>query len=288
MRKGIILAGGNGTRLYPTTASISKQLLPIYDKPMIYYPLSTLMLSGIREIAIISSNEQLLLFKKLLGDGSNFGIKLEYFNQERPEGLAQAFIITEDFLNGDPSALILGDNIFFGNDLTSKLKNANLNKDRITLFCSQVPDPKRFGIAKFSKSGSLSAIIEKPRIPPSNYAVTGLYFLDSRAPDFAKKVKPSKRGELEITSVLEFYIKENIVETILMKRGYAWFDTGTNDSLLRASNFVQTIQSQQGLMIACLEEIALYNEWVSVNDLEKITNENTKSDYAMYLRKLIN
>jgi glucose-1-phosphate thymidylyltransferase len=286
-RKGIILAGGSGTRLYPATEALSKQLVPIFDKPMIYYPLSILFLANIREIAIISSPTQLPLFKSLLGDGSKFGAEFQYIVQPSPDGLAQAYVLAEDFLNGSSSAMALGDNIFFGHSLPTMLNQACAEKDYSTVFCSQVHDPERYGIIELDEAHSILSIEEKPIEPKSNYAVTGLYFLDSDAVEIAKSVPRSQRGEYEITSVLEHYILHKKLHAKIMKRGFAWFDTGTHNSLLRASNFVETMQSQQGLMIACLEEIAHNNGWISQDILANSARKYAKSHYGAYLNALL-
>ena len=286
-RRGILLAGGSGTRLYPATEALSKQLIPIYDKPMIYYPLSVLFLANIREIAIISSPSQLPLFENLLGDGSRFGAEFQYIVQPSPEGLAQAYVLAEDFLNGSPSAMALGDNMFFGHSFPAMLNQACAEKDYSTVFCSQVHDPERYGIIELDEAYSILSIEEKPIEPKSNYAVTGLYFLDSDAVEIAKSVPRSQRGEYEITSVLEHYIQHKKLRAKVMKRGFAWFDTGTHNSLLRASNFVETMQSQQGLMIACLEEIAYNNGWVSRDILANSARKYAKSYYGAYLNALL-
>lgn len=261
-RKGIILAGGSGTRLYPITKATSKQLLPIYDKPMIYYPLSVLMLAGIKEIAIITTPQDKNQFKRLLGDGSAWGLNLTFIEQASPDGLAQAYILAECFLEGLPSAMILGDNIFFGHGLTNMLASANEKEIGGTVFAYHVSDPNRYGVAKFNKHGLIEDIVEKPDIPPSNYAVTGLYFLDKEAPIRAKEVIPSSRGELEITSLLHSYLLEGKLSVEKMGRGYAWLDTGTHDTLLDAGNFVRTLITRQGMQIGSPEEIAMANTWI--------------------------
>lgn len=286
-RKGIILAGGSGSRLYPVTEAISKQMAPVFDKPMVYYPLSVLFLAKIREIAIISTPVHLDIYRSFLGDGSKFGVRFEYILQERPEGLAQAYLLAEKFLSGDPSALVLGDNIFFGHTLTEMLIASSKSSETATLFCSQVPDPKRFGIIEFDNEFKILSIEEKPAEPKSNFAITGLYFLDGDASEIAKTVLPSDRGELEITSILNYYMTNKKLRAQLMGRGFAWFDTGTHQSLLRASNFVETVQSQQGLMIACLEEISFNNGWLSSTELEEIAFRYQKSAYGQYLKGLI-
>ena len=287
VRKGLVLAGGSGSRLYPVTEIISKQMAPVYDKPMIYYPLSVLFLAGIREIAIISTPHHLALYKSFLGDGSRFGVKFEYILQPSPDGLAQSYILSEKFLDGSPSALVLGDNIFFGHSLPNMLMEASETFSLSTLFCAQVSDPRRFGIIELGENGKIISIEEKPESPKSPYAVTGLYFLDDQAVDIAKSVRPSERGELEITSVLNTYMENGKLQAKTMKRGFAWFDTGTHASLLKASNFVETIQTQQGLMIACLEEISFNNGWLSESELSVIAKRYSKSQYGRYLQGLL-
>lgn len=287
MRKGIVLAGGSGTRLYPVTEAISKQMAPVFDKPMIYYPLSVLFLSCIREIAIVSTPEHLPLYKNFLGDGSRFGVTFEYILQPSPDGLAQAYILSENFLDGAPSALVLGDNLFFGHSLPEMLMESSKNLSSSTVFCSQVSDPERFGVIEINKANSIISIEEKPIKPKSSYAVTGLYFLDSQAVEIAKTVRPSTRGEFEITSILSSYIENQNLQAKIMKRGFAWFDTGTHTSLLKASNFVETIQTQQGMMIACLEEIAFNNGWLSESELSGIAKRYSKSQYGLYLQGLL-
>lgn len=284
--KGIILAGGNGTRLYPLTMAINKQLLPVYDKPMIFYPLSILMLAGIREILIISTPSDLPNFKKLLGNGENFGLKLSYAEQPSPDGLAQAFIIGEEFIGKSNVAMILGDNIFYGNGLGKILKEAIKNKNRATIFGYYVNDPERFGVIGFNKKGRVSSIEEKPKKPKSDYAVTGLYFYDNRVIDFAKKIKPSARGELEITSINELYLKDDSLDVKLLGRGFAWMDTGTIDSLTIASDFVKIIEERQNTKIAALEEIAYKNGWIKHSDLIKMAKQYEKSKYGQYLMKV--
>ena len=286
-RKGIILAGGRGTRLYPVTEAVSKQLIPVFDKPMIYYPLSVLFLSGIREIAVISTPQHIPIFKELLGDGSRFGAHFEYIVQPSPDGLAQAYILAEQFLNGAASALILGDNIFFGHQLPKMLINANSEEARCTVFCSQVSDPERFGIIEIGQGNQIISIEEKPKLPKSNFAITGLYFLDHNAVEISKPVEPSLRGEYEITNVLQHYVAEKKLDANLLKRGFAWFDTGTHSSLLRASNFIETMQTQQGLMVACLEEIAFNNGWVTTDALHMAAKKYSKSNYGVYLESLL-
>lgn len=285
--KGIILAGGAGTRLYPITCGVSKQLLPVYDKPMIYYPLSVLMLAGIRDILIITTPEDNDNFKRLLGDGSNFGIRLQYAIQERPEGLAQAFLIGEEFIGNDSVCLVLGDNIFFGQDLTQKLTTALNKKHGATIFAYQVGDPMRFGVVEFNDDYQAISIEEKPTTPKSNWAVTGLYFYDNRVVDFAKQVKPSQRGELEITTLNEMYLKDGSLHVQLLGRGFAWLDTGTHDSLHEAASFVQAIQHVQNLQVACLEEIAWRQGWLSNEEIEKLAHPMSKNNYGQYLLNLI-
>jgi len=285
-RKGIILAGGSGTRLYPLTMSVSKQLLPIYDKPMIYYPLSTLMLAGIKDVLIISTPEDIGLYRNLLGDGSNYGIKLSYTIQPKPDGLAQAFILAEEFLSGCPSALILGDNLFYGNNFVESLKEANLNQ-RSTIFGYHVSDPSSYGVIEFNKQGQAISIEEKPTDPKSNYAVPGLYFFDSEVVDIAKEVKPSPRGELEIIDVIEYYLNDQNLDVEIMGRGTAWLDTGTIDDLLSASQFIETIESRQGLKIGCPEEVGYRNGWISSKKLNEIGESLVKSGYGKYLLSLL-
>ena len=285
-RKGIILAGGSGTRLYPITLGVSKQLLPIYDKPMIYYPLSVLMLAGIREIAMITTPEDQHQFQRMLGDGSQFGISLTWIVQPSPDGLAQAFILAEDFLDGAPSTLVLGDNIFFGHGLPSLMAAADAQTDGATVFGYQVADPERYGVVDFDADGTVKGIIEKPPVPPSNFAVTGLYFVDGTAPAKARNVQPSERGELEITSLLEMYLGEESLRVQRMGRGYAWLDTGTHASLLDAGNFVRTIEERQGQQIGSPEEVAFEQGWIDRSDLQKQAARYQKNAYGSYLSKL--
>lgn len=285
--KGIILAGGNGTRLYPLTMAMSKQLLPVYDKPMIFYPLSILMLAGIREILIISTPDDLPKFKKLLGDGKNFGLKLSYAEQPKPDGLAQAFIIGEKFIGKDNVVLILGDNIFYGNGLGLVLEKTIEREKGATIFGYYVNDPERFGVVGFNKKGKVTSIEEKPKKPKSNYAITGLYFYDNKVISFAKKVKPSHRGELEITSINKMYLKEKKLDVKLFGRGFAWFDTGTINSLIDANDFVKTIEERQNTKIAALEEIAYRNKWITKKQLIEKANLYGKSKYGNHLMRVI-
>ena len=286
-RKGIILAGGSGTRLYPITMGISKQLLPIYDKPMIYYPISVLMLAGIREIAMITTPQDQDQFRRSLGDGSQWGISLTYIAQPSPDGLAQAYILAEDFLAGAPSAMVLGDNIFFGHGLPELLADADRLTEGGTVFGYHVADPERYGVVGFDRDGTAQTIVEKPVKPASNYAVTGLYFLDADAPRLARMVEPSDRGELEITSLLEMYLEKGALRVNRMGRGYAWLDTGTHASLLDASNFVRTLTQRQGLQTGCLEEIAHDKGWISDDELLKRAEMFEKNDYGRYLKSLL-
>lgn len=285
--KGIILAGGSGTRLYPITKGISKQLMPVYDKPMIYYPLSVLMLAGIKDILIITTPEDLNNFQRLLGNGNCFGINLSYQVQLKPEGLAQAFIIGEKFIGNDAVCLALGDNIFYGQNFSPKLKEAAQLIDGATVFGYQVKDPERFGVVEFDSNKKALSIEEKPVKPKSNYAVTGLYFYDNNVVNIAKTIKPSERGELEITSINEVYLRNGKLNVELLGRGFTWLDTGTHQSLLEASHFVETIEQHQGFKIACLEEIALYNGWLTKDDVFKIGNEYLKNGYGQYLLSLV-
>ena len=285
-RKGIILAGGSGTRLYPITVAVSKQLLPIYDKPMIYYPLSVLMLAGIREIAIITTPIDADQFKRALGDGSQWGLEFTYIEQPSPDGLAQAYLLAEDFLDGAPSAMVLGDNIFYGHGLPELLAGADAQTSGGTVFGYQVADPERYGVVAFGPDGRAASIIEKPEVPPSDFAVTGLYFLDGTAPARAKTVQPSARGELEITTLLEQYLTEGLLSVQRMGRGYAWLDTGTHGSLLDAGNFVRTLEERQGLQSGCPEEIAFDQGWISREQLLEQASVYRKNAYGAYLKKV--
>ncbi|ATF20750.1 glucose-1-phosphate thymidylyltransferase RfbA [Phaeobacter gallaeciensis] len=286
-RKGIILAGGSGTRLYPITMAVSKQLLPLYDKPMIYYPLSVLMLAGIREICVITTPQDQAQFTRLLGDGSQWGIELTYVEQPSPDGLAQAFVLAEDFLDGAPSALVLGDNVFFGHGLPKLLAAADAQTSGGTVFGYHVADPERYGVVDFDAEGRAREIIEKPAVPPSNYAVTGLYFLDGSAPERARQVTPSPRGELEITDLLQMYLDEKALRVETMGRGYAWLDTGTHGSLLDAGNFVRTLQERQGLQTGCPEEIAYEAGWIDAAQLRARAEMFAKNAYGAYLERLL-
>jgi len=286
-RKGIILAGGSGTRLYPVTQSISKQLLPVYDKPMIYYPLSTLMLAGIQDILIISTPNDTPRFESHLGDGSHWGLNISYKVQPSPDGLAQAFILGETFIGNDLSALVLGDNIFYGHDFNELLLNAMTRDDSATVFAYHVNDPERYGVAEFNKNNKVMSLEEKPKNPKSNYAVTGLYFYDNNAVSMAKSLKPSARGELEITDLNRLYLEKDKLNVEIMGRGYAWLDTGTHDSLLEASQFIATLENRQGLKVSCPEEISYRRGWINASQLEKLAAPLSKNTYGQYLQRIL-
>jgi glucose-1-phosphate thymidylyltransferase len=286
MRRGVILAGGSGTRLHPLTLAVSKQLLPVYDKPMIYYPLSVLLLAGVREILIITTPEDQAAFKRLLGDGSRYGVKFEYVVQPSPDGLAQAYILGEAFIAGEPSVMVLGDNIFFGQNFTRSLRAADSRQSGATVFGYLVQDPERYGVVELGVDGKAMGIEEKPAVPKSNYAVTGLYFYDGRASEFAKTLKPSHRGELEITALNQVYLDAGELNVELLGRGFAWLDTGTHDSLIQAGEFIRAVEQRQGLRIGCLEEIAFRNGWIDAQQLRKLGEALAKSEYGQYLRQL--
>ena len=286
-RKGIILAGGSGTRLHPATLAISKQLLPVYDKPMVYYPLSTLMLAGIRDILLISTPQDTPRFEALLGDGSQWGVNISYCVQPSPDGLAQAFVLGRDFVGNDPSALVLGDNIYYGHNLHGLLHNATHREVGASVFAYHVQDPERYGVVAFDADRRALSIEEKPSVPKSNYAVTGLYFYDNQVCDIAASIKPSARGEYEITDVNAIYLQQGQLSVEIMGRGYAWLDTGTHDSLLEASQFIATLEKRQGLKVACIEEIAYRSGWISAEQVEKLAQPMLKNGYGQYLRKVL-
>ena len=286
MRRGVILAGGSGTRLHPLTLAVSKQLLPVYDKPMIYYPLSVLLLAGVREILIITTPEDQAGFKRLLGDGSQLGVRFEYVVQLKPDGLAQAYILGEEFIAGEPSVMVLGDNIFFGQNFTGSLQAADGRDSGATVFGYLVQDPERYGVVELGPDGKALGIEEKPAVPKSNYAVTGLYFYDGRASKFARTLKPSPRGELEITALNQVYLEAGELNVELLGRGFAWLDTGTHDSLIQAGEFIRAVEQRQGLRIGCLEEIAFRRGWIDAQQLRRLADDLAKSEYGQYLRRL--